>query len=255
MIFTHTGLMGDFVQTWPIASWYYKQTGKKITFVLADVPCFKDIDQLLLKQPFTERLIKVPHVVEHFGRGGQPYKFNPSDFGVHGEYINLGFRGWPEPEVNPRNWAPYYVADEYGFDVDLDYVIEIDGIPNSTDDIIINTFETPTDFYPKLYNDGNKKSWGEFMLLNYKPSRGKLLTPGKGLYYDLQLMKNAQHTYTSEGGMSVILDLMDINYTVYYKERDRYPGWWFELVYYKPNNSKRHFIGVPEHLEEPKVIF
>ena len=35
MIFTHTGLMGDFVQTWPIASWYYKQTGEKITFVLA----------------------------------------------------------------------------------------------------------------------------------------------------------------------------------------------------------------------------
>jgi hypothetical protein len=82
MIFTHTGLMGDFVQTWPIASWYYKQTGEKITFVLANVPCFKDIAELTLNQPFTKEIVKVPHVVENYSMGGQPYKFNPSNFGL-----------------------------------------------------------------------------------------------------------------------------------------------------------------------------
>jgi len=255
MIFTHTGLMGDFVQTWPIASWYYKQTGEKITFVLANVPCFNTIDELLLKQPFTEKLIKVPHKVDHWGMGGQPYRFNPADFGIYGEYVNLGFRGWPEPEVNSKKWVPFFVANEYRFDVDLDYVIEVEGTPNSTNDIIINRFESPADFQSKLYDDGGKRNWGEYMLTNYIPARSKLLTPGKGLYHDLMLMKNSKHVYTSEGGIAAILDLMDIDFTIYYKERDRYPGWWFEDVYYKPNNLKRQFISVPEYLDEPKLIY
>jgi hypothetical protein len=248
MIFTHTGLMGDFVQTWPIASWYYKQTGEKITFVLADVPCFKNIDELLLNQPFTKNLIKIPFPVKHWGMGGQPYKFNPAEYGIVGEYINLGFRDWPR-----EKWIPYFVAAEYNLGVDLDYVIYVEGEESSTNNIVVNRFEG--DYIPPRanYNDSNKRNWGDWMLKYYVPSRSTLLTPNKGLYHDLMIMKTAQHTYTSEGGIAAILDLMNINFTVYYKEKPFHPGWWFEGVYYKPNNLKRYFIALPESNIEPQL--
>ena len=63
----------------------------------------------------------------------------------------------------------------------------------------------------------------------------------------------AKHTYVSEGGLAVIIDLMDIDYTIYYKEKPDHPGWWMEQVYYKPNNLKRQFISIPEEVNEPKI--
>jgi hypothetical protein len=238
MIFTHTGLMGDFVQTWPIASWYYKQTGEKITFVLADVPCFKSIDELLLKQPFTKNLIKIPFHVEHWNMGGQPYKFNPADYGIQGEYINLGFRDYPQ-----GSWTPFYVAAEYNLGVDMDYVIHVEGEEASTNNIVVNRFEG--DYTPPRasYNDTGKKEWGDLILKHYVPTRSMLLTPGNGLYHDLTVMKTAQHTYAAEGGIAAILDLMDVNYTIYFKG-DLSAGLWMENLYYKPGNLKRHFISI-----------
>jgi hypothetical protein len=46
---------------------------------------------------------------------------------------------------------------------------------------------------------------------------------------------------------------MDIDYTIYYKEKPDHPGWWMEQVYYKPNNLKRQFISIPEEVNEPKI--
>jgi hypothetical protein len=248
MIFTHTGLMGDFVQTWPIASWYYKQTGEKITFVLADIPCFKDIAELTLNQPFTKEIIKVPHKIENYRMGGQPYKFNPSEFGIKGEYLNLGFRDYPREE-----WVPYFMAAEYDLGVDLDYVINVSGIEASTNEIVVNRPFIQSKEAKKIYDDCGKREWGHFMLSNYIPSQSKFLTGEKSLYADLVTMKQAKHTYVSEGGLAVLIDLMDINYTIYYKEKPAHPGWWMEQVYYKPNNPKRQFIAIPEEVNEPKI--
>ena len=248
MIFTSTGLMGDFVLTWPIASWYYKQTGEKITFVVPDAPWSKGINELTMMQPFTENLIKIPYNITDYSRGGQPYKFNPADFGIKGEYLNLGYRDYPR-----ENWIPYYMAEEYGLGVDLDYVINVEGKEGSTSDIVLNLPFLQTAEQKKIYNDCGKREWGHYMISNYVPSRAINLIGKNGLYQDLVAMKNAQHTYVSESGLANIIDLMHINCTIYYKEKHAHPGGWFEELYYRPGNLKRHFISIPENNIEPQL--
>jgi hypothetical protein len=148
-----------------------------------------------MMQPFTENLIKIPYNITDYSRGGQPYKFNPADFGVKGEYLNLGYRDYPR-----ENWIPYYVAEEYGLGVDLDYIINVEAEEGSTNDIIANLPFLQTAEQKKIYNDCGKREWGHYMISNYVPSRTIYLTGKNGLYQDLVAMKKSQHTYVSESG-------------------------------------------------------
>lgn len=92
MIFTHCGKLGDFGLFLPLASGFYKNTGEKIHWVLPKrFKPFTKIESLLLLQEFTDKVTLVDYVVENYGQGGQPYKFNPADYSVAGEYKNLGF--------------------------------------------------------------------------------------------------------------------------------------------------------------------
>lgn len=243
MIFTHCGLLGDFLLSLPVASWYYKTHGQKITFVLADVPSLKPIDKLLQKQPFTEAVYKVPFKVEHFGCGGQPYNLNPNDFGIRGEYVNIGFRDWPRYE-----WVPYFYAQEHGFGVDEDFILYVEGEPNPT---AKNIIAKPIlkykgeNLWEKEYM--GKHEWGEYILDNFTPLNSDYLDLNNDFYDNLVICKQSKQTYCIDGGISVALDLMGVDYTLFYKERPNHPGWWFESVYFKPNNHKRNFIAVSEN--------
>ena len=243
MIFTHTGLLGDFIQTWPIASWYYQNTGQKIDFVVTDADCFKDIAELTLKQPFANSIRKVPFKVTDYGCGGQPYKFNPADFGINGEYINVGYPCYPQIE---HGWIPYLIASEHNFGVDENFVINIPVKEAVNTDVLVSK-PFIIEQNQKLQYDGlGKREWGVFMLSYFVPSSVKTISGKNGLYADLCQIKQASHTYVSEGGLSIILDLMDINFTMYYREQGGCDGRWFESVYYRQNNPKRKFISIPK---------
>ena len=109
MILTHCGKLGDFVYTWPIAQWVYETTGDKVDFVLPK--CFKPfrfVKSLLEIQEFTGTVNFVSFRPLTYGCGGQPYRFNPRDYGYPGDYINLGFRTWPNKYVTE------FQAEEHG---------------------------------------------------------------------------------------------------------------------------------------------
>ncbi len=243
MIFTHCGLLGDFMLSWPIASWYYKKTGDKIHFVLPDIPCFSQVDEVLEVQPFTEKITKVQFKVDNFSRGGQPYNLNPADFGILGEYFNLGF--WSHPD----KYCAEFFAEEHGLGVDYDYVLFVE------DDESIQKHSkiiaTPiSDAYSENDIELTKRQWGKYMLDNFCPRDAFKLDLSKSLYYNLKLCKKADHVYSSDGGISIALDFMRVKQTVYYKERETVPGKlyafgeWFEDLYYLPNNPNRHFIPI-----------
>ena len=120
LILTHCGKLGDLVYTWPIAAWLYRQTGRKVHWVLPrGFGPFRRLENLLLLQEFSAQLTLVDFPVRCFGCGGQPYRFNPADYGVPGEYLNLGFRWWP------REFATTYQAKEHGLGWEADWVLEL----------------------------------------------------------------------------------------------------------------------------------
>jgi hypothetical protein len=120
IILTHCGQLGDFIYSLPIASWLWKENGRKIHFVLPrDFGPFRSIETLLLLQPFTARVSLVDYRVAHYGHGGQPYKFNPAQFGLPGDYINLGLRG------APNRFITEFMADEYRLGWDEEFTLNL----------------------------------------------------------------------------------------------------------------------------------
>ena len=129
VIFTHCGKLGDCVYTWPIAAWMYRTTGRKVHWVLPrSFGPFRFITSLLQEQEFTDRVSLVDYVVEHYGRGGQPYHFDPwkylvaaGETAVTKEVFNLGFRAYPD------KYIPQYQAEEYGLGWDDNWVLNLGG--------------------------------------------------------------------------------------------------------------------------------
>ncbi len=120
LILTHCGKLGDFVYAWPIAARIHRETGRKIHWVLprAFTP-FRLIESLVRRQTFTDRVTLVDFPVRCYGCGGQPYRFNPADYGIEGEYFNLGFRWWPDKFVTA------YQAEEHRLGWDEDWVLDV----------------------------------------------------------------------------------------------------------------------------------
>ena len=120
LILTHCGKLGDLIYAWPIAAWVQRTTGRKIHWVLPRrfVP-FQRVESLLLRQKFSERVTLVDFPVRCQGCGGQPYHFNPADYGVAGDYLNLGFRWWPNKFVTA------FQAQEHGLGWDADWVLDV----------------------------------------------------------------------------------------------------------------------------------
>ena len=138
MIVTHTGKLGDFFYCLPVASWIYKQANEKIHFVLPRcfVP-FRKIESLLMLQEMTERVSLVDFNVQHYKRGGQPYRLIPACYGIKGEYVNFGFRNyknrrgprWLKNDL-PDKFITEYYADEWGLGWDKSFVLNLGDIGN-----------------------------------------------------------------------------------------------------------------------------
>ena len=87
MIFTNVSRLGDFLLLWPVASWYYKETGDKIHWVLSDnFTLYHKIEKMLMMQKMTK---KVSYVNVGTNAGDiNDWKFNPFDFGISCDYYN-----------------------------------------------------------------------------------------------------------------------------------------------------------------------
>lgn len=123
IILTHCGKLGDFLYCLPIAAWLYNTHRAKIHFVFPECfPPFHHIKRLLHTLPFTDRVSLVGHQCRDFDAGGQPYKFNPADFGIEGEYYNLGIRHYP------NKFMTAFCAEEHGFDWDRGFRLDVGAV-------------------------------------------------------------------------------------------------------------------------------
>lgn len=120
IILTHCGKLGDFLYCLPIAEWFWREKGRKTHWVLTSFFApFLYISRLLKIQEHCAEVTVVDHKLANLDAGGQPYRFNPGDFGVDGEYLNLGFRSYPSKYISQ------FYCDEHGLDYVRDYKMKI----------------------------------------------------------------------------------------------------------------------------------
>ena len=131
IIVTHTGKLGDFIYCLPVASWLAHKYNRGIHFVLPDsFHPFRYITPLLELQPFTEAVTLVPFRIANFDCGGQPYKFDPGEFGILGSYFNFGFRHYP------NKYLSAFYSEEYGVSYIDDFVLHYGDPPEPSGEIL-----------------------------------------------------------------------------------------------------------------------
>lgn len=123
LIVTHPGKVGDFLATLPVASALHKSTGEKIHFILPrSCPFVTKIVELVLLQDMTAGLSLLDLPVEHFGCGGQPYKFDLEEFGIvedEDSVLHFGYKRVPDAPI------ARFVGEEFGLRPDKDFVLKI----------------------------------------------------------------------------------------------------------------------------------
>jgi hypothetical protein len=131
ILLTHCGKLGDFMYCLPIAEWFYRQHGRKTHWVLPEgFGPFRYIERLLMMQDHCARVSLVPFKVQDYDCGGQPYHFNPAEFGIDGDYYNLGFRHYPNAYLSQ------FYSEEYGLEYIRDYRINIGNSIEASDEIL-----------------------------------------------------------------------------------------------------------------------
>lgn len=136
IILTMPAKLGDGLYSLMVGSWLHKKYNRSIHWVVPDTfGPFRYIESLLLAQEQTARVTLVPHKIENFGCGGQPYKFDPATFGIEGEYFNLGFRH------SPNKFIPAFYAEEYGLGYDPDFTLVAKAHPDYLTDNVFRSSE------------------------------------------------------------------------------------------------------------------
>ena len=134
IILTMPPKLGDSLYSLPVGQWLARTRDCKIHWVLGgSFNPFNFMTPLLMQQPFTSRVSVVPHKYLNYDCGGQPYKFNPADFGIEGDYYNIGFRGYPDKYISA------YYAEEHGFNYDRDFRINLGGPVIHTPEVLRST--------------------------------------------------------------------------------------------------------------------
>lgn len=233
MIFTHTGKLGDFFLTLPIANWYYRTYGEKIHYVLSsDFYFFKTIIPDFIKYlPYVEKMTLVPHKIEHYMEGGQPYKFNPADYGIEGKYFNLGYRKYPDKYIS------LFIAEEY--DLNINYRNLINIAPNhSLNNYKLANYKVYTNEYDILSSKINKE---DFIELSFKDT----------LYTNISKMLGASEIRTYMSGFSILCDLLRPECTYIYTAIDieHYGPFFYKNHNYYLKN-KRYINTLPEKKDE-----
>lgn len=196
MIFTAFSRLGDFMLTWPVASWYYKTHGEKIHWVLPKpleneehsnynlylekYNLFK-IKNLLECQDFTEKVTYIP-ITER-------WQFNPEKYGIEGKYCNFGI--WWTREFD---YIPGVYGKRYGLGFDKDFVIKYKKI------------ECPT------YNDVwiETAVWRDNVgsLRKIIPPDSHELNHNDDIEYNINISMNAKNVWTNGGGFAIMMDLL-----------------------------------------------
>jgi len=185
MIFTHTGKLGDFIFSLPVANWYYKVSGEKIHYVLSnEIYHFNSIiPEFVTHIPCIDRLSLVPHHIENFTCGGQPYKFDPSKYGISGKYFNLGYRHFP------NKYCAEFIGEEHGFGTEYDNLFNIHPDLSMYD----------TTFYTNdYYRISSKVNIEGFTELSFKDP----------LHINVQKILGAKEVRTLHSGFAAICDLL-----------------------------------------------
>jgi len=228
MIFTHTGKLGDFFLTLPIANWYYRTYGEKIHYVLSsDFDFFRTIVPDFIKYlPYVEKMTLVPHKIEHYMEGGQPYKFNPAEYGIEGSYFNLGFRKYPDKYIS------LFVAEEHELNVNYRNLIDIK--PNYS--------LAQSRVYTNEYNIlSSKINIEDFIELIFEDT----------LYTNISKMLGAKEIRTYMSGFSILCDLLRPENTYIYTAIDieHYGPFFYKNHNYYIKN-KRYINLLPEKINE-----
>ena len=195
MILTHTGALGDFGTSLIIPNYYWKRKQEKTTFVLSD--WFKQIiglEELLLKQEFTEQVLFDPFVSEFTSNGAQPYKFKTQVITNDEVYYNLGIGS------GINRYLGIVYAREYGLGFDMDVQLNfID--PNFPMELRGQKLYTPflkerydKDRYVTFFNSLPEKGYVSFDFNN-------------SLLHNLNLAYYSQETVFYPNGFSVFVNL------------------------------------------------
>lgn len=194
MIITNVSRLGDFLLTFPVASWIHKNQGEKIHFVLSDnFPLYKKIEPLIRLQPFVSDVSYVNVGTNAFDP--THWNFNPKQFGIEGNYLNMGF--WEYP----GKYLPQFYAEKYGLGVDNEFVFNLG-------DLEVDTTEPYS-------------VWIEAS--PYREEYGKLqqvippdcLELKSDFITDAIYAKHAKEVYTTMGGFLIILDLCNVKCKVF----------------------------------------
>ena len=202
MILTHVGKFGDFIPSLTISNYYYKNNGEKTTFILSN--WFKSIvglEDFLLLQDFTEKVIFDSYVPENFNMGGQPYKFKPESL-IDEVYYNLGMSGFPT-----RYLGQNYAEDsnlKYDTDMDLKFIDE--NFPIELRNL---------DVYSHFHEERWDKDRYEVRFTKLLPEEGYIpIDINKPLLYNLNLVHYSKNNLFYPNGFSVLVDMCKIQYKI-----------------------------------------
>jgi hypothetical protein len=203
MILTHVGKFGDFLPSLIIPNYYYKNENEKTTFILSN--WFKSIigiEEFLMNQDFTEKVIFDPHMPTNFDMGGQPYKFKPVS--IQDEvYYNLGLGGFPQKYLGE------IYAEEHGLkfdkDINLKYIDE--DFPEEYRNLKVYSYfhddRWDRDRYEVHFTKGLAENHGFTPLDITKP-----------LLHNLNVVHYSSENGFYPNGFSVLLDICNVNFSL-----------------------------------------
>lgn len=199
MILTHTGMLGDFITSLIIPNYYWKHRKEKTTFILSE--WFRPVvglEEFLMLQDFTEKVVFDPFMSEFTPNGAQPYKFKPESIGDDEVYYNLGIGSI----INKYLGIVY--AREHGLGFDMDITLKyLD--PDFPEELRGQKLYTP--FTKERYD----KHMYDYPFNQLLPSQGYVpLDFTKPLLHNLNLAHYSQETVFYPNGFSVLVNLCGI---------------------------------------------
>lgn len=203
MIITHVGRFGDFVPSLIIPNYYYKYEKVKTTFVLSQ--WFRNkvgLEEFLMLQDFTEKVVFDPFVPDHFELGGQPYKFKPQSINDQ-EYYNLGMNYFPDKYLGEL------YAEEYDlkWDKDLNLKFLDENFPEEYRNLNV---------YSHFHDVRWDRDRYELLFTKSLPMSGAIpMDITKSLIHNLNVVYYSQTNLFYPNGFSVLLNACGIKYNLY----------------------------------------
>lgn len=207
MILTNVSRMGDFLLTLPVASQLYKLTGEKVHYVLTDrFNPYKSLESLLLYQPFIEKVSYVNVGTDAF----VDWQFSPEEFGIVGEYRNIGFPTYP------HCYLPEYFGELVGCGYDVDFLLAAPEPNYLYKDVDVHVKPSP-------YRDDST------IFQNYLDPSSVELNLNDSVLLNIQYALGAKSVTIPMGGFSVVMELIKKRSTILGFHHEFQNNW----MYYK----------------------